>query len=82
MSSVPVKSAAQQAGAMLLRVREILAREILVRQRTQLINALRGHASELGLVAPIGNKGLARLRVDVATGATLPAPAANALRLA
>ena len=74
MSTVPVKSAAQQAGAMLLSVRDLL-----VRQRTQLVNALRGHASEFGLVAPIGGKGLAQVRADAATDATLPAPAAEAL---
>ena len=76
MGSVPIKSAAQQAGAMLLSVRDLL-----VRQRTQLINALRGHASELGLVRPIGNKGLAQLRADLATDATLPAPAVEALTM-
>ena len=74
MSTVPVKSAAQQAGAMLLSVRDLL-----VRQRTQLVNALRGHASEFGLVAPIGGKGLAQVRAEAATDATLPAPAAEAL---
>lgn len=76
MSSVAVKSAAQQAGAMLLSVRELL-----VRQRTQLVNALRGHAAEFGLVAPIGGKGLATLRAEIATDATLPAPAAEALAM-
>ena len=35
-------------------------RELLVRQRTQLVNALRGHAAEMGLVAPLGEKGCAR----------------------
>jgi transposase len=76
IGSVPVKSAAQQARAMLLSVRELL-----VRQRTQLINALRGHAAELGVVAPLGRKGLATLRADIETDATLPAPATEALRL-
>jgi len=76
MSTVAVKSATQQAAAMLLSVRELL-----VRQRTQLINALRGHAAEFGLVRPIGGKGLAALRADIATDATLPAPAAEALAI-
>ena len=57
IASVPVKSAEQQAAAMLLSVRELL-----VRQRTQLVNALRGHAAEMGVVAPLGEKGLAELR--------------------
>ena len=76
MRTVPVKSAAQQADAVLLSVRELL-----VRQRTQLINALRGHAAEFGLVAPIGGKGLAQVRADAAADATLPAPAAEALAM-
>ena len=76
MSSVAVKSAAQQADAMLLSVRELL-----VRQRTQLVNALRGHASEFGLVGSKGDKGLAQVRADAATDTTLPAPAAEALAL-
>ena len=45
MRSVPIKSAERQADAMLLSVRELL-----VGQRTQLVNALRGHAAEFGLV--------------------------------
>ena len=76
MSTVAVKSATRQADAMLLSVRELM-----VRQRTQLVNALRGHSSEFGLVAPKGNKGLAQVRADAATDATLPAPAAEALAL-
>jgi transposase len=76
MREVPVKSAEAQAQAMLLGVRELL-----VRQRTQLVNALRGHAAEFGLVAAIGNKGLASLRTAIATDRTLPAPAAEALNL-
>lgn len=52
MREVAVKSAEAQAGAMLLSVRELL-----VRQRTQLTNALRGHAAEMGLVAPGGQQG-------------------------
>lgn len=76
MRQVPVKSAETQAQAMLLTVRELL-----VRQRTQLVNALRGHAAEMGLVAPAGDKGLAALRAEIATDASLPAPAAQALQL-
>jgi transposase len=76
MREVPVKSAAAQAQAMLLRVRELL-----VRQRTQLVNALRGHAAEFGLVAATGGKGLASLRTEIATEGTLPAPAGEALTL-
>ena len=46
MRFVAVKSEAQQARAMLFRTRDLL-----VRQRTQLINALRGHLAEHGVVA-------------------------------
>ena len=49
MRFVPVKSEARQAGAVVFR-----ARDLLVRQRTQCINALRGHLAEYGHVAPQG----------------------------
>lgn len=71
IGSVAVKSAEAQADAMLLSVRELL-----VRQRTQLANALRGHATELGLVAPLGNKGLVQLQGEVANAADAQVPQA------
>ena len=49
MRFVAVKTKEQQARAMLFRTRDLL-----VRQRTQLINALRGHLSEHGVMAPQG----------------------------
>src|SRR5712671_4212661 len=49
MRFVAVKTEEQQARAMLFRTRDHL-----VRQRTQLINALRGQLSEHGVVAPQG----------------------------
>jgi len=49
MRFVPVKSEEQQATLMLHS-----ARELLISQRTALINALRGHFAELGIVAPQG----------------------------
>jgi len=49
MRFVPIKSADQQAAAMVLKTRELL-----VRQRTQAINALRAHLAELGIVAGTG----------------------------
>jgi len=49
MRFVPVKSEETQGAAMVFRVRELL-----IRQRTQAINALRGHLSEFGQVAPQG----------------------------
>ena len=78
IASVPVKSAAQQAAAMLLSVRELL-----VRQRTQLVNAMRGHAAEMGVVAPLGEKGVRELRheIAVADDAAVPPPAKQAIAL-
>ena len=74
MAQVPVKSAEQQASAMLLSVRELLSR-----QRTQLVNALRGHAAEFGLVTAKGDKGVADLLE--AASQRLPAMAGEALAL-
>lgn len=53
MHFVPVKSVDQQAALMLHKVRELL-----VRQRTMLINALRGHLAEFGIVAAQGPVGV------------------------
>ena len=49
MRFVPVKSAEQQAALMLVGLRDRL-----IRQRTQLANAIRGYAAEFGLIAPKG----------------------------
>ena len=49
MRFVPIKSAIQQAAAMTLKTRDLL-----VRQRSQAINALRSHLSELGIVTGLG----------------------------
>ena len=49
MRFAPAKSAEQQSVLMLHR-----ARELLVRQRTMVINALRGHCAELGLIVAQG----------------------------
>jgi transposase len=68
MRFVAVKNEAQQARAMLFRTRDLL-----VRQRTQLINALRGHLAEHGIVAtqgPTNVKALAQAVEDF--GAPLP----------
>jgi transposase len=65
MGFVPVKSAEAQAALMVLRTRELL-----VRQRTQLVNALRGHAAEFGLVAA---KGLSKVETLLAAVAAEPA---------
>ncbi len=49
MRFVPVKTAERQAALMVLRVRDLL-----IKQRTMLSNAIRGHAAEFGLVAAKG----------------------------
>lgn len=70
MRFVPVKSETQQSRLMLHR-----ARELLVRQRIALINALRGHLAEFGVVAPQGARhvgGLVALLEDASDG-RLPA---------
>lgn len=49
MRFVPVKSAEKQASAVAFKTRDFL-----VRQRSQSINALRGHVGEFGFIAPQG----------------------------
>jgi len=56
MRFVEVKSAEQQGRLMQHR-----ARDLLMRQRTQAINALRAHMAELGIVAAQGREGLRTL---------------------
>jgi transposase len=67
---VPVKSAEQQAALMVLRVRALL-----VRQRTQLVNALRGHAAEFGLVTAKGLAKVEPLLATIAAEAAIPVQA-------
>ncbi|MFC0388133.1 IS110 family RNA-guided transposase [Muricoccus vinaceus] len=69
MRFVPVKSAEQQAAMMIHRTRALL-----LRQRTQLINALRGHLAEFGLVASRGTRNIRQLAdlVEETDSATLP----------
>jgi len=56
MRFVPIKTKQQQAALMLHRTRQLL-----VRQRTMLSNALRGHLAELGIVSAKGRHGTAEL---------------------
>lgn len=56
MRFVPIKSAERQAVLVLHRTRELL-----VRQRTMLINAIRGHCAEFGIIAPQGARRAAEL---------------------
>ena len=56
MHFVAIKTEAQQAQGMLFHTRDLL-----VRQRTQTINALRGHLAEYGVVAPQGRARIGQL---------------------
>ena len=56
MRFVPIKTAEQQAAVLLHR-----CRERLVRQRTMLVNALRGHLAEFGIIAPQGLRNVGQL---------------------
>lgn len=67
MRFVAVKSAEKQAASMAFKVRDLL-----VRQRTQTINALRGHLMEYGLVVAQGIRFISRLRELAETHADLP----------
>ncbi len=77
LRAVPVKSIAQQSVLMLHR-----SRELLIRQRTQTINALRAHLAEFGIAAPTGREGLTSLLAIVADSQDrrLPALARAALQ--
>jgi transposase len=61
MRFVPVKSAEQKGQLMQHRTRDLL-----MRQRTQVINALRAHLAELGIVAAQGREGIKELLAIVA----------------
>ena len=76
MRFVTVKSAEQQGRLMQHRTRDLL-----LRQRTQVINALRAHLAELGIVAAQGREGLKTLLEIIAKGADerLPADARASL---
>jgi transposase len=56
MRFVATKSEQQQSGLMLHR-----SRQLLVRQRTMLSNAIRGHMAELGVISAKGRNGTAEL---------------------
>src|SRR5512132_203570 len=64
MRFVPIKTKEQQTALMLHRTRQLL-----VRQRTMLSNALRGHLAELGIVSAKGRRGISQL-LGIITDAT------------
>ena len=56
MRFVPTKTPEQQSGLVLHRTRHLF-----IRQQTAVINAIRGHLAEFGIVAPIGRHGVEEL---------------------
>ena len=74
MRFVSVKTEAQQANALLFR-----ARDLFVRQRTQVVNALRGHMAEFGWIAPKGVKHARDLQALVSDPASELLPAARSM---
>src|SRR5829696_5464268 len=75
MRFVAVKTEAKQASAVIFRTRDLL-----VRQRTQIINAIRGHLAEFGLIAPQGASHVGRLIAQVEDpGSNIPEVARSCL---
>jgi transposase len=75
MRFVAVKSEAKQASTVIFRTRDLL-----VGQRTQIINALRGHMAEFGFIAPQGASHMGRLMAQVEDPSfTLPEGARSCL---
>jgi len=70
MRMVPVKSAQEQAATIVVK-----HRELLVNQRTQAINALRGHAAEFGIVAAKGCANVTALLALLSAEEAIPAMA-------
>src|SRR5262249_16654571 len=56
MRFVPIKTPKQQSGLVLHRTRHLF-----IRQQTAVINAIRAHLAEFGIVAPVGRKGVEEL---------------------
>jgi transposase len=71
MRFVEIKTRDQQSVLMLHRTRQLF-----VRQRTTLINALRAHLAEFGIVAGVGRNGLERLLKVIEDGEDDRVPAA------
>ena len=76
MRFVPIKSEQQQSGLMLHR-----SRQLLVRQRTMIANAIRGHMAELGIISAKGRNGTAELLEVIANAADDCIPAVARLSL-
>src|SRR5215212_7189280 len=76
MRFVLAKSEEQQADGLVLKVRETL-----LGQRTRLINTLRGHAAEFGVIAAKGTSQVAALLAAIEAEQSIPASAKAMLAL-
>lgn len=75
--TTPIKTAEQQAARVTHRTHELLSR-----QRVTLINAIRGHMAEFGVLAPAGPQHVGRLIERIADPQTpIPAAAREALNV-
>jgi transposase len=61
MRFVPIKTPEQQSGLVLHRTRHLF-----IRQQTSVINAIRAHFAEFGIVAPVGRRGVEELLTVIA----------------
>jgi transposase len=70
MRFVETKTSEQQSCLMLHRTRQLF-----IRQQTSVINAIRAHMAEFGIVAPVGRKGVEQLLAVVTSDQRVPAVA-------
>src|SRR6201982_3266523 len=67
MRFVPTKTPEQQSALVLHRTRHLL-----IRQQTSVINAIRAHCAEFGIVAPVGRRGVEELLRGIANEKRVP----------
>jgi transposase len=67
MRFVPIKTPEQQSGLVLHRTRHLL-----IRQQTAVINAIRAHLAEFGIIAPVGRKAWLRRETEVFDRSGIP----------
>jgi transposase len=77
MRFVPTKTPEQQSCLMLHRTRHLF-----IRQQTAVINSIRAHLAEFGIVAPVGRKGVTELPHIVADPSDKRVPEVARARLA
>src|SRR3974377_1574261 len=67
MRFVPTKTLEQQSGLVITRTRHLF-----IRQQTSVINAIRAHCAEFGIVAPVGRQGVEELLNVIANEKQVP----------